>query len=66
MFTADHQQTSGGGDTVARVRIAICTAKANIGAAAGHRGGDGDGIRQSGLRDDARLVGVMLGVQDRE
>src|SRR5688572_14021112 len=39
-------------------------AQDDVGAAAGHVGGDGDGALPAGLRDDVRLVLVVLGVQD--
>ena len=39
-------------------------AQLDVGAAPGHVGGDGDRARLAGLRDDARLFGVVLGVED--
>ena len=41
-------------------------AELDVGAAAGHVGGDGDGARHAGLRDDVGLLLVVAGVQDRE
>ena len=38
-------------------------AELDVGAAAGHVGGDGDGARHAGLRDDRRLLLVVAGVQ---
>ncbi len=39
-------------------------AEHDVGAAAGHVGGDGDGALAPGLGDDERLVLVVLGVED--
>ena len=39
-------------------------AEDDVGAATGHVGGDGDGALAAGLRDDVRLVLVVLGVED--
>ena len=39
-------------------------AQQNVGAAAGHVGGDGDRALASGLRDDLGFLLVILGVQD--
>ena len=38
-------------------------AQQNVDAAPGHVGGDGDGARPPGLRDDDRLLLVLLGVE---
>ena len=38
-------------------------AQLDVGTAAGHVGGDGDRARLPGLRDDARLFGVVPGVE---
>ncbi len=38
-------------------------AEHDVGAAAGHVGGDGDHARAAGLRDDLGLLGVLLGVE---
>ncbi len=38
-------------------------AELNVGAAAGHVGGDGDGARHAGLRDDGGFLLVMARVQ---
>ena len=38
-------------------------AEQDVGAAAGHVGGDGDGVLAAGLRDDLRFLRVELGVQ---
>ena len=40
------------------------SAEQNIGAAAGHVGGDGDGVLAAGLRHDGCFALVILGVQD--
>ena len=39
-------------------------AEHDVGASAGHVGGDGDGALAAGLRDDLRLTLVLLGVED--
>src|SRR3970040_2163105 len=39
-------------------------AEENVGAAARHVGGDGNGAIAAGLRDDRRLALVVLGVED--
>ena len=49
--------------THAHVDIA---AELDVGAATGHVGGDGDGARHAGLRDDIGLLLVVARVQDRE
>ena len=41
-------------------------AELDVGAAAGHVGGDGDGARHAGLRDDIGFLLVVAGVQDLE
>ena len=41
-------------------------AELDVGAAAGHVGGDGDGAGLAGLRDDRRLALVMAGVEHLE
>ena len=41
-------------------------AELNVGAAAGHVGGDGDGARHAGLSDDLRLLLVVPGVENGE
>src|SRR6516225_4631799 len=40
------------------------SAELDIGAAAGHVGGDGDGARNAGLRDDICFLFVVAGIQD--
>ena len=41
-------------------------AELDVGAAAGHVGGDGDGARHAGLGDDVGLLLVVAGVQHLE
>ena len=41
-------------------------AELDVGAAAGHVGGDGDRARHAGLRDDVGLLLVVAGVEDGE
>ena len=41
-------------------------AELNVGAAAGHVGGDGDGARHAGLRDDVGFLLVIARVEDGE
>src|SRR5450759_788917 len=53
------------GDLLAKAHVGIA-AELNVGAAAGHVGGDGDRARYAGLGDDKRLLLVIAGVEDGE
>jgi hypothetical protein len=35
----------------------------DVGTAAGHLGGDGDGVQRAGLGDDGRFLGIVLRVE---
>ena len=53
------------GDLLADAHVGIA-AELNVGAAAGHVGGDGDGAGHAGLGDDEGLLLVVAGVEDGE
>ena len=53
------------GDFLADAHVGIA-AELNVGAAAGHVGGDGDRARHAGLRDDVGFLLVIARVQDGE
>ena len=48
----------------ALARYSVVAAQLDVGAAAGHVGGDGDRAQLTGLGHDLGLLFVMLGVQD--
>ena len=53
------------GQLLADAHVGIA-AELNVGAAAGHVGGDGDGARHAGLRDDVGFLLVIARVEDGE
>ena len=53
-----------GSQNVESARLDHALAQLDVGSTAGHVGGDGDGPWLPGLRDDGRLFGMMLRVQD--
>ena len=53
------------GELVADAHVGVA-AELDVGAAAGHVGGDGDGAGHAGLGDDEGLLLVVAGVQDGE
>ena len=53
------------GEFLADAHVGVA-AELDVGAAAGHVGGDGDRARHAGLRDDVGLLLVVAGVQHRE
>ncbi len=53
------------GQFLANAHVGIA-AELNVGAAAGHVGGDRDGARHAGLRDDIGLLLVIAGIEDGE
>ena len=66
---ADHRGGRGVGHGQAVLEAIVAghglgiAAEQNVGAAAGHVGGDGDGAFAAGLRDDVRFALVLLGVE---
>ncbi len=53
------------GDFLADAHVGIA-AELDVGAAAGHVGGDGDGAGNAGLRDDIGFLLVVAGIEDGE
>ena len=52
-----------GHDDVQAAEFIHALAEMNVGAAAGHVGGDGDAAALAGLRDDLGLVPILRGVE---